>query len=123
MFLCMHIKVDISMEINDVQLRLAKLYDTLETGKLGLDDLAPRIRDLRARQDELNKSKVQVEAELILHGAPRVDLEAVKAYAEDLKLLLCEAEITERKAFLRSFVKRITVDGNQVRIEYHLPLP
>jgi hypothetical protein len=27
------------------------------------------------------------------------------------------------KAFLRSFVKRVAADGNQLRVEYHIPLP
>ena len=38
----------------------------------------------------------------------------VKQYAQDLKTLLEEAELSERKAFLRSFVKRIEVKKGQV---------
>ncbi len=39
----------IDAELNDVKARLSKLYDVLETGKLNLDDLAPRIKELRAK--------------------------------------------------------------------------
>ena len=39
----------IDAELNDARIRLSKLYDTLETDKLSLDDLAPRIKELRAR--------------------------------------------------------------------------
>lgn len=39
----------IDLEFEDVRARLAKLYDVLETGKLSLDDLAPRIKELKAR--------------------------------------------------------------------------
>jgi site-specific DNA recombinase len=41
----------------------------------------------------------------------------------DVRVFLSKAAITEHKAFLRSFVKGVTVDGNHVRIEYRLPLP
>jgi len=54
----------IDAESKDIRARLSKLYDALETGKLCLDDLAPRIRELRTREDELSKNRVQVEAEI-----------------------------------------------------------
>ena len=84
----------IDAELRDVRARLSRLYDALETGKLDLDDLAPRIKELKTRQDELNKSKIQV-----------------------------EADFTERKALLRSFIKRIEVNKKQVTVHYNLPIP
>ena len=47
----------------------------------------------------------------------------VKAYAHDLRDLLEEADFTERKAFLRSFIKRIEVNKEQVTVSYDLPVP
>ena len=49
-------------DMNETKLRLTKLYDGLETGKLPLDDLAPRIKELKARADELNKERAIVDA-------------------------------------------------------------
>ncbi len=40
-------------EIADVDHRLERLYDALETGKIQLADLAPRIQQLRQRQEQL----------------------------------------------------------------------
>jgi len=37
--------------------------------------------------------------------------------------LLEESDLTERKAFLRSFIKRIVVNKKQVTIYYNLPIP
>jgi site-specific DNA recombinase len=34
-----------------------------------------------------------------------------------------DADFIRRKAFLRSFVKRITIEGDTARIQYRLPLP
>jgi len=56
-------------ELNETRVRLTKLYDALETGKLALDDLAPRIKELKTRADELSKARAIVEAELIVKGA------------------------------------------------------
>jgi len=113
----------IDAELNDVSNRLSKLYDALETGKLTLDDLAPRIKELRVRQDELSKTGLQLEAENIARGIRQVDADTVKSYAEDLKNLLEEAEITESKAFLRSFIKRVEINKSEAVIHYSLPMP
>ena len=113
----------IDAELNDVKIRLSKLYDALETGKLSLDDLAPRIKELKTRQDELVKARVQLEAEIAAQGATHVDAETVKSYAEDLKSLLKEADFSESKAFLRSFVKRIEIKSSEAIIDYTIPLP
>ena len=113
----------IDAELNDVRLRLSRLYDALETGNLSLDDLAPRIKELRTRQNELSKARLQLEAEEITQGIKHVDAETIKSYARDLKSLLEEADIAESKAFLRSFVKRIEINKSQVVIHYNLPVP
>lgn len=76
----------IDTELKNVKSRLARLYDALETGKLKLDELAPRIRELKYRQDELSKIRVQVEAEMVAQGVEEVDMSLVKSYAET-----CEA--------------------------------
>lgn len=78
----------IDTELNDIRARLSKLYDALETGKLSLNDLSPRIRELRMRQDELSKARILAESEIVVRGIEHIDAEIVKSYAEDLKSLL-----------------------------------
>ena len=114
---------DIDAELKDVSNRLSRMYDALETGKLILDDLAPRIRELRLRQDELSQTRLQLVAENSARGIRPVDAPTVKSYAEDLKNLLEEAEITESKAFLRSFIKRVEINKSEAVIHYSLPMP
>jgi hypothetical protein len=113
----------IDAELSDVEIRLSKLYDALETEKLSLDDLAPRIKALRVRQDKLSKARLLVEAEKITRVVKHVDAEIVKGYARDLECLLGEADVLESKAFLRSFIKRIEIDGGSAKIHYVLPMP
>lgn len=113
----------IDLELEDVKLRLSRLYDALETGKVVLDDLAPRIRELRARQDALMKARVQLEAEKVLQESELLSLGQVKAYVEDLKSVLEEDDFIQSKAFLRSFIKRIQVNNDCVTVEYKPPLP
>ena len=113
----------IDTELNDARTRLSKLYDALETGKLGLDDLAPRIKELKTRIDELSKTRLLVDANLAVQGVRHVDRDMVVAYANDLRSLLGEGDIADSKAFLRTFVRRIVVEATQVIVYYNLPVP
>ena len=114
---------NIESEMQEVESRLARLYDVVESGKLDLNDLAPRIKELRAKQDELSKARVVAEAEMNLQGCQQLDAKAVSAYATDLRNILEESEVAQRKAFLRSFVKKIVVDKEKARLYYKLPVP
>jgi site-specific DNA recombinase len=107
-------------ELADIRVRLSRLYDVLETGKLNLDNLAARIKELNVRQDELLRMRVQVEADMVVEGVNHIDVEKIKSYAEDLYNLLEEADFPRSKAFLRSFVKRITINDAKGNC---LPLP
>jgi hypothetical protein len=40
-----------------------------------------------------------------------------------LKLILEEAQVTERKIFLRPILKRIEVDNGSVNVKFNLPMP
>ena len=113
----------IDAELKDVRSRLDKLYDALETGKLSMDDLAPRIKELKTRMDELSKIRLMIEADLAVQGVHRVDRGEVIAYADDMRSLLGEADIVQSKAFLRTFVKKIVVESSKVKVFYNLPVP
>jgi site-specific DNA recombinase len=113
----------VDAELNEVELRLSRLYDALETGKLSLDDLSPRIKNLRARHDELRKARLQLEAEMAAQTVKYLDEQTVKSYAEDLKSLLTEADITQSKGFLRSFIKRIEIGKTEAVVHYNVPVP
>lgn len=113
----------ISDEIAGINSRLERLYEALETGKLCLDDLAPRIQQLRYRQEQLQSKKWGLEALLSDRRVELADLKTVKRYVADLRSLLEESSLAERKSFIRSFVKEVKVTGDEALLTYTMPLP
>ena len=69
----------------------------------------------------MSKARLQIEAEMIACGVQDVKLATVQAYASDLRNILEESDFTDRKAFLRSFIKKIVVYGERVVVTYKLP--
>jgi len=75
----------ISREEESISARLDRLYDAVETGKIGLDDLTPRIRELRSRQEQLLNRRIELETLMSGRKVELADLGAVKDYVDDLR--------------------------------------
>ena len=110
-------------QIKDVDARLQRLYDALETGKFTTDELAPRIRALVAKKAELQGAREEAIEALLAKRFDIEDMQVIRSHVEDLRALLGSASILEQKAFLKSFVKRIDVSNSEVTVDYTLPMP
>ncbi|WP_278812025.1 recombinase family protein [Dehalococcoides mccartyi] len=109
-------------EMIEVNHRLERLYDAVETGSIPMADLAPRIRELRTRHEKLNERKLQVEQQLSDRHIELASPEILSQYVNDLRKLLTVSELTEKKAFIRSFVQKINVIGDEATLTYEMPL-
>jgi len=112
----------ISDAMADVNHRLERLYDAIETGKLNLDDLVLRIRELRSRQDQLQARRTEIESHMSDRKVELTDLENITGYVDDLHELLKEGSLAERRTFIRSFVKEVRVTGNEALLSYSMPI-
>ena len=113
----------IAQETASTSQRLDRLYDALETGKLTLEDLSPRIQELRQQQQKLQASKWEAEALLSDRRVQLADLATVTEYVADLRNLLTYSSLAEQRTFIRSFVKEVKVTGKEVLPTYTMPLP
>ena len=109
-------------EMADTNRRLERLYDAVETGKVPLADLAPRIHDLRLRNEKLLERKIQIANMLSDRRVELASPEIVNSYVKDMRRILEESELTGKRAFLRGFIKKIDVIDRQGVIHYLLPI-
>ncbi len=109
-------------ENRSVEQKLARLYAALESGKVEIDDLAPRLKELRAEQRELREKTDEALDDINQAGHEPLDVVAMEKYVAELQGLLQSATFQESKAFLASFVRRVEFDKQQVRIEYTVPV-
>ena len=110
-------------EVANINHRLDRLYDALETGGIDLNDIAPRIRELRKRQEKLRIRKAEIENLLSERRVELASPEVVAEYVSDLRNLLNESSLPERRAFIRSFIKEVKVASDDVVLTYTMPLP
>jgi site-specific DNA recombinase len=111
----------IELELAQAENRLNTLYSALETGKIELEDLAPRIKQVRTQIKELQDHKSELTDKIDNNSIPIISHDGVKGYVRSLNELLRSPSFLEQKAFLRSIIKTVRVDEPQVEIEYRLP--
>lgn len=109
-------------EIAEVNRRLDRLYDAIETGKVTPDDLSPRIKQLKEQKGKLESQKWDLEWQMKARKVELADLETVTQYVNELRDLLTESSIAERKSFIKSFVKEVVVTGDKAELRYTIPL-
>ena len=112
----------IDSELTDVRRRLDRLYNLVETTDLDMADVTPRIRDHRERQQRLETSAEEARAILSQRREVLDDVKTITAYAQDMSEFLNESELTERRAFIESFVKEIVVMPGNALMRYTIPI-
>jgi site-specific DNA recombinase len=110
-------------ELVKISGKLTKLYVALESGKLEMDDLAPRIKELRASQHELQQQRDNLINRIESNEPEELDPNDVMGYVNELEEVLGEKSFLQQKTFLRRFVKRMEFNPEGVVLDYTIPVP
>ena len=114
----------IESELADVRGRLERLYDLVETTtEFNMADFAHRIRDHKERQERLESAAEGARAILSQRRAVLDDVRTITAYAQDMNRFLRKSELTERRAFIETFVKEIELLPDNAVVRYTVPMP
>ena len=112
----------IETELADVRRRLDTIYNLVETTPVDMADFTPRIRQHRDRQERLEYSAEQARAALAQRRKVLDDVNTIAAYAKGMRDFLNESELTERRAFIQSFVKEGVVMPDDALLRYTIPI-
>ena len=80
-------------------------------------------REHKERRERVEQAASQTRAGLSERRAVLDDVETITGYAQEMSEFLATSELTESKAFIRSFVKEIAVAPGAATIRYTIPMP
>ena len=109
-------------ELEDVKRRLGRIWNVIETSDLDMADASDRIKEHRERKERLEDAAADARAILSERRAHLDDVKTISAYAKDMRDFLNESELTERRAFIESFVKEIIVMPGDSLMRYTIPI-
>ena len=109
-------------ELEDVKSRLGRIWNAIETSDIEMADASDRIKEHRERKERLEDAAADARAMLSERRAYLDDVETIAAYARDMEDFLQESELTERRAFIESFVREIVVMPGDALMRYTIPI-
>ena len=110
-------------ELEDVKSRMGRIWNAIETSDIEMADASDRIKEHRERKERLEDAAADARAMLSERRAYLDDVETIAAYARDMEDFLQESELTERRAFIESFVREIVVMPGDALMRYTMPMP
>ena len=84
---------------------------------------ADRIQDHKERKERLESAAEGARAILAQRRAVLDDVNTITAYAQDMSRFLKKSELTERRAFIETFVKEIELLPDNAVVRYSVPMP
>ena len=109
-------------ELEDVKRKLGRIWHFVETTDINMADASDRIKEHRERQERLEDAAADARAILSQRRAVLDDVNTIAAYAQDMSEFLNESELTERRAFIETFVKEIVVMPGDALLRYTIPI-
>ena len=114
----------IEEELEDVKKRLGRIWQVIETTDIEMADASERIREHRGAQGEVGDRRrggagAAVGPAVSSWTAPTPS----PLFPAEMSEFLKSSELTETKAFVRSFVKEIVVKPGRAAIVYSIPTP
>ena len=109
-------------ELEDVKRKLGRIWHFVETTEIDMADASDRIKEHRERQERLEDAAADARAILSQRRAVLDDVNTIAAYAQDMSEFLNESELTERRAFIETFVKEIVVMPGDALLRYTIPI-
>ncbi len=113
----------IEAELEEVKRKLDRIWQFVESTDLDMADASERILEHRHRREQLEAAAEDARAVLAERRELLDSADMVAAFAADMSEFLRTSELTETKAFVRSFVKEIEVAPGKATIVYTIPTP
>ena len=108
-------------ELEDVKWRLGRIWNAIETTDIDMADASDRIKEHRERKERLEEAAADARVVLSQRRAYLDDVSTIAAHAQDMKDFLQDSELTERRAFIESFVNEIIVIPGDALIRFTVP--
>lgn len=112
----------VSKQLQRVHTSSRKLIDAYQEDLLPLDELRPRLRQLRKRQTALETEQRSLEAQQVDEAALLQITHSVDAFRQRLSASAQTLDILQRQHVVRLLVKEILIGQRTIRIKHSIPI-
>ena len=114
----------IESELQDVKKQLDRIWRYIATrDDVDAAKTSARMAEYQDRQERLEDAAANAREMLAQHRSALGDSGEIAEYAREMDDFLDRSELTERRAFIESFVREIVVMPGQALLRYTFPMP
>ena len=111
-------------ELEEVKKQLGRVWHFIaNSDSVDVAEASDLIVELRERKEKLEVAAGEARAVLVERRQFLNSADTIAAFAEDMSEFLKTSELTETRAFVHSFVKKIEVRPGKATIVYSIPTP
>ena len=113
----------VRLALNDLQARLQRWENALESGELSIEHAAQRIKELHEQRQELLKKKQALDRDRpSAKTVSAIPTSHMDAYVAEMRRRLVAKQIGAKREFLQEVVNEVRVRGSNITLTYKLPL-
>jgi len=113
--------IDLKRKASDMQTRIMRQYEAIESGAIDLNLVALRLKDLKVQKDSLQKEIDRYENLNNSHQPIHISKSMVEGFRKEMEEIFLGNNIQEKRDFLKKFVEKIVVNDEAIEVVYYAP--
>ncbi len=112
---------DLKKKAADLQLKAARQYEAIESGKIDLSLVAERLKELRIQRDSLQEEIMYFERLNSQHQPAYLTRSTIESYRKEMEEVFVGTNVHEQRNFLKKFIEKIIIQNSRIEIVYYTP--
>ncbi len=112
---------DLKKKASDLQLRAARQYEAIESGRMDLSLVAERLKELRIQRDNIQREIAYYERLNSQYQPAYITRSTIECYRKEMEEVFMGSNVQEQRNFLKKFIEKIIIKDREIEIVYYTP--
>lgn len=112
---------ELRKKLNDIQMRIRRQYEAIESGIIDLSLVAERLEELKPLRATVESEISQLEEQSRRSAYVQIDRRMIERFRQEMEAIFVGENPQEKREFLKKFIEEITIGENHIKIRYYLP--
>ncbi|MFC1808150.1 recombinase family protein [Candidatus Omnitrophota bacterium] len=112
---------DLKKKASDLQNRVMRQYEAIESGVIDISLVAPRLKELKTQRESLHKEITYYENLNNRHQPIHISRATIDGFRKEMEEIFVGNNIQEKREFLKKFIEKIIIKEDKIEIVYYAP--
>ena len=112
---------DLKRKMSDIQIRINRQYEAIESGIIDASLVAPRLRELKNQKDTLQEEISYCEILNNQNQPVYITRSMIEKFRKEMEQIFIGENMQEKRDFLKKFIEKIIIRDKEIEIIYYAP--